>query len=56
MSLYYRKTVSLSLSLSLSFPHIIPVHAMKAHKETRITAALLLNLGIDGYEWEFPHS
>jgi len=28
---------------------------MKARKKTRITAALLLNLGIDGYEWEFPH-
>ena len=35
---------------------VIPVHVMKARKENRIIVALLLNLGIDGYEWEFSHS
>jgi hypothetical protein len=29
---------------------------MKAHKDSRIIPALLLNLGINGYEWEFSHS
>ena len=35
---------------------VIPVHVMKAHKESRITAAFLLNLDIDVYEWEFSYS
>ena len=32
---------------------LIPVHVMKAHKESSFIAAFLLKLGIDGYEWEF---
>jgi hypothetical protein len=35
---------------------VIPVHVTKAHKESRIIAALLFNLGTDVYEWVFSHS